>query len=370
MITPAFLRRLPFDSRLFGPPRRECACSGYPLTSELHTRALEPSPPYLAPTSRWFGHPVEGYLPAATEPITPLPQGVHHVLRGRALGPDGIPVAPGDYVLSDHLWRSRAGRIPFEHLHLSRRRRPYPSVKLKGRVALVSSNWSIGSYAHFCADALPRWPMLRASGLALSDFDHVLVYHPRSASTRHLLNRSEFSARVVEADPKVDYACDELVFASYPHLAPHFDQTWLRQVRDMLPARPPQRRVYLSRKGYPRHPANSPELENLLHSCGFETVAAQDHHHALEACRQASVVVGVEGSNLFNILFCPPGTRVITLLWPGCPFSYISTLCAALGHAEAIVPASPSGTKSAPFFNLSALTAALDWALQATPNKP
>jgi capsular polysaccharide biosynthesis protein len=246
-----------------------------------------------------------------------------------------------------------------------RRRRRYPSVRLTGRVALLGACWAGGSFAHFSSDALPRWKLIEEAGFHLRDFNHVLAYDPRTRSSEVLLATLKLAPKLIRAQALCDYTCDELVFTSHPHFTPRYTPDLLRFVRELLPARSGERRVYLSRSGYARHPSNAAALEALLARKGFETVPADDHLAALHACQEASIVLGVEGSNLYNTIFCRPGSRVILLLWQGCPFSYIAGIGAALGHHTSIVPATAGSSDAAPHFALEAVEAAVTEAIQA-----
>lgn len=362
MITAALLGKLPLDSRFFGPPRRHCFCVDYPHAARLRARRV--SAPEMLPSAppRWFGPVAEGYLPTEDGFPARHPLDVFSLERGRVLGPDAFVVAPGDYILEDFAWRQPGRPTALIPSGVMQRRRAYPSIRLKGRVAFIASNWSLGGFGHFCTDALPRWRMLLDAGFAATDFEHILVYHPKTTSSHALIAALGLGSRIVHAEHSVDYACEELVFTSFPHLVPRFTPRLLSYVRDLMPPRRPVRRIYLSREGYRHHPVNAAELEKLLGEFGFETIPSRDNLGAIEACRDAAIVIGVEGSNLFNALFCPPGTRIVNLLRENCPIPYLSGICAALGHSEGIVSPAPRNPSGRPFFDPTDVRAALDWA--------
>ena len=363
------LRLLPMDSRFFGPPRHETSCARYPRKELVLTTRVHPAEHLPAAAPIWFGPPLPEYIPPESACEIRHALEVFELASARVLGPDAHPVAPGDHLLTDSAWRQSFLPPNFSNRSIMRRRRPYPKVRLRGRVALIGSCWSGGSFAHFAADALPRWKLLLEAGHRAEEFDHMLIYHPRTSSSRVLIKALDLGPKVVDADLRKDYVCDELVFTSHPHLTPRYTPELVRFVQNLLSPRNPVRRIYLSRKGYSRHPANSDDLERLLAARGFEIIDGADHLGALHACREAAVVVGVEGSNLFNTLLCPAGTKIVILLWPECPFSYIASLGAALDHPSAIIAPSSGATSQEAAFPLEHVAGALDWALRPSPDE-
>jgi hypothetical protein len=82
------------------------------------------------------------------------------------------------------------------------------------------------------------------------------------------------------------------------------------------------RRIYVSRRDARRSRrwiANEPEVEALFESRGFEIVVMADCplDEQVRIFREASVVAGVSGAGLTNIVFSPPGTHVVVLLSEG-----------------------------------------------------
>lgn len=80
------------------------------------------------------------------------------------------------------------------------------------------------------------------------------------------------------------------------------------------PARP-RRRLYLTRRGDGHwRTVNEPAVEAELHRFGFETVApgTLSFKAQAELFAEAEVIVGT-GAGLFNMVFSPPGTKVLQL---------------------------------------------------------
>ena len=75
-----------------------------------------------------------------------------------------------------------------------------------------------------------------------------------------------------------------------------------------------RRRLYISRAGAQRRPvANEREIEAILGSWGFETVRLEELRVREQAklFASAEVVVGPHGAGFTNLVFCPPGAKIV-----------------------------------------------------------
>ena len=93
----------------------------------------------------------------------------------------------------------------------------------------------------------------------------------------------------------------------------------LRAARDRALARLPastaaQRRIFI-RRATTRGIANADEIEAFATQQGFEIHAMEDLTvtEQIELFRHASFVIGAHGAALANLIFCPPGAKVIEL---------------------------------------------------------
>jgi capsular polysaccharide biosynthesis protein len=125
--------------------------------------------------------------------------------------------------------------------------------------------------------------------------------------------------------PRVHFpaeACWELenLYVVTPRMKTNLDSRepylWFRNAamhRFGVPEGEPTRRLYLSRAhdGHWRT-TNEPEVEALLQEHGFETVtpARLSFREQIELFAQAEVIVGT-GAGLFNMVFSPPGTKIL-----------------------------------------------------------
>ena len=112
----------------------------------------------------------------------------------------------------------------------------------------------------------------------------------------------------------------ENLYVVTPRLKTQIDSSgpyrWFRNAvmdRYGLPEVKPARRLFLSRRNDNHWRAtNEPEVANLLARYGFDPVAPGEMslHEQAELFGQAEVIVGT-GAGLFNLVFSPPGTKVL-----------------------------------------------------------
>ena len=136
---------------------------------------------------------------------------------------------------------------------------------------------------------------------------------------------------------------EEVIWLDHAHI-PNLPGAHVRDFRGraLRGRAPPVRsdlRIYLDRRGG-RRIANPAALEGFLAEHGFVTCYAEDlgFDEQIELFRQAAWVIAPHGAGLGNLLFCPPGTRVIDIM-PDVHFQpYFSYLAGKLGLAYGVLP--------------------------------
>lgn len=110
----------------------------------------------------------------------------------------------------------------------------------------------------------------------------------------------------------------------------------------------PRRRLYLSRAGTNRRRVQNEEaVVAALAPLGFESVRPEtlSVREQVELFSQASSIVGSSGAAFTNMLFTPPGARVVVLqnqhLVAGGGDLYFDALAAACGHAATTIGCTP-----------------------------
>lgn len=125
----------------------------------------------------------------------------------------------------------------------------------------------------------------------------------------------------------------------------------------------PRRRLYLSRAGVRlRGLDNEHEVATALTARGFQIIRpeALPHHAQVELFGAAAMVVGTSGAGFANLLFCPPGTRVVETCPGDLQYPYFAGLALQLGQHYAAVDGSPAGRRERYRLDVAALALALD----------
>jgi capsular polysaccharide biosynthesis protein len=199
-----------------------------------------------------------------------------------------------------------------------------PSEIGDGAIALITNPAQRRSYGHWLIDALPRLFVLEQ--VAPDTSFTLLVSEKVSGAARRSLElyargRHELRflpARTVASVDSLRLPC----FVPYPHTGamPAVVVDWLRQVvagsTGSAPS-PSARRLYVTRSPeLDRKLLDEGEVIEALEARSFEVVRPErmtfDEQVALFA--GASVVVGVHGSGLTNMLFAPVPTRIVEIM--------------------------------------------------------
>jgi capsular polysaccharide biosynthesis protein len=121
----------------------------------------------------------------------------------------------------------------------------------------------------------------------------------------------------------------------------------LHDLRDALLRDPdPKRKIFMSRtKADWRRLVNEEECWDVLRTRGFERVFMEDldFDQQLALMRETAVLLSVHGSGMANMIFAPPGLRVIEIYDATFPNPQFYALAATLGHPYWIVESRPSG---------------------------
>jgi hypothetical protein len=164
--------------------------------------------------------------------------------------------------------------------------------------------------------------------------------HPRY---RAILDHTGLSPRIIEPGAKrFSIRADRLLVSSnitadMRHPAHHAAPWALNSLRARfrIPDTTPSRRLFISRTGSKsRRILNWPVIEPILISFGFAVLNVEDLtlDEQIAAFAEAAYVAGVHGAGLTNILFAPPGLRVLEILPPLVATHAYWRLSHGLGH--------------------------------------
>lgn len=109
----------------------------------------------------------------------------------------------------------------------------------------------------------------------------------------------------------------------------------------------PHRKVLISREGATRRRLlNEDAIWNILKSQGFERVRMEDLNFTAQVSlmRETAVLFAPHGAGLTNMLFCPPGAKVVELADLGFPNPNFYATAAAMGHSYWLLEAESRGT--------------------------
>jgi tetratricopeptide (TPR) repeat protein/capsular polysaccharide biosynthesis protein len=200
-----------------------------------------------------------------------------------------------------------------------------PLEEIEGSVAVLSG-LAGHVYYHWMIDILPRFELLRRSGIELQQIDWFLVNNVDRSFQQETLNLLGIPPnKILTSDRYSHIKAQELIVPSFPG---HLDwvspgtiqflrQTFLPQITLSQSSYP--NRIYISRdRARGRQVINEAEVIDLLTSWGFQTFYLEEmsviDQVALFAA--ANIIVAPHGSSLTNLVFCNAGTQVIELFSP------------------------------------------------------
>lgn len=191
-------------------------------------------------------------------------------------------------------------------------------VKPTTTVAVVHNQFSAINYFHWLIEALPRL-------LLIKDVDpncYLLAPAPVPeflAKTAALLGFS----KLLPIDRNQLVKASRVLLPEATHLHGHQDPLLMQQVRMQLikalgyPETTPHRRIYVSRsRQRMRKLVNEEALDSVLAHYSFEKVFFEElsFEEQVQTALEASIMMGVHGANLTNMLFMQPSTTVIELM--------------------------------------------------------
>lgn len=284
-----------------------------------------------------LSHAAVGVRVAGRQPLdAPVPLFVSVIPQGRAWA---VPqqswwqecrsiavLTPDGFLLTD-VSRDYPGQLPGCQGYDPKQHRVFsaslpPIEQIAGSIAVLSG-LSGHVYFHWMVDILPRFELLRQSGIDLAALDGFWVNSIQQPFQQETLQTLGIPLdKILQSDRHPHLQADRLVVPSFAgHLG--WLQPWaLRFLRQtFLPAAAgayPDR-IYITRsRARYRRVLNEAEVIDRLHEFGFVCVALEDWSVAAQVAlfAHAQVIVAPHGSGLTNIAFCQPETIVIELVAP------------------------------------------------------
>jgi hypothetical protein len=205
---------------------------------------------------------------------------------------------------------------------------PHQSATPSGSVALAIPRFTFAitdrkrrNFGHWLLDCLPQVVALAA----IEPHARILLPSPLRGFQRSTLSLLGVGPdRIVEWDERPMAAERLLVYESDGRAGGGRPLSALTEMRRLLtpsrvPAAKPWRKIYVSRRDASRKRrwvSNVRELDALFTRCGFEVVVMSECplDEQIRLFSEASIVAGVSGAGLSDIIFTPPGAHVLVLL--------------------------------------------------------
>ncbi|GAB2473700.1 hypothetical protein GCM10011375_25550 [Hymenobacter qilianensis] len=187
------------------------------------------------------------------------------------------------------------------------------------QAALVHDLWSVDNYYHWMADSLPRLLILRQL------YPNCLLITPEPTPEYVKITADIVGfKRLLPIKEKQIIKVPLLLLPEYAAPPGFQDASLMRQIRTEVveaigqqPSPVPTRRLYVSRaRQRNRRLANEVAILPLLEQYNFEIIYFEGMSFSEQVwlMQEASVIMGMHGANLTNILFMQPNTTVIELI--------------------------------------------------------
>jgi len=248
------------------------------------------------------GAEVPSYKTKTTEYVYLMPNIRIYSKHFFSLTEDNYLLAP----VSNHYGTKKKSHPAFSTLLLPK------CKKLKGRSIIVRG----GAYWHKIQDGLPALYLAELAGFDFSKIDHFII-QDKTIDKNSIYTRIGIPLeKQVRLHSQNDaYACEELLFSSwYDRKGNWYKDYLLKMIKPKTVADLNfPKRIYISRSRVnTRRVLNEEEVINFLENYGFECVHNEDLtiDEQIQLFQNATHIISGHGSQLTNIIFCKPGTKV------------------------------------------------------------
>jgi capsular polysaccharide biosynthesis protein/tetratricopeptide (TPR) repeat protein len=209
-----------------------------------------------------------------------------------------------------------------------------PVEHMDGTIAVLSGLTN-NMYFHWLFDIVPRFDLLRRSGIELEQIDFFLV-SSQMAFQREMLELLGIpQTKILETHKHLHIQAHQLVIPSYPSTPAWMTKRachWLQKLILSSPSSNPGTydRLYITREqASTRRIINESEVIAFLQPLGFqpvvlESLSVREQGRLLAS---ANVVISAHGGGLTNLTFCQPGTTVIEIFSPNFVYPCYWLIC-------------------------------------------
>lgn len=305
--------------------------------SALYSRAyiaIDSAGSFRPPPGKTVGTSQQNPLPNASYReafVVRLPQARVIGMAGHVLTREGTLLADASFEFPNTFYRDGAWRALQGNLE--------PVQPLSGITCIFTTPWAHHNYFHYLFELLPRCEMLRRSGIPPGTINHFIT-SPFQFNVfwdgLNVLGIPRERSRICSLGSV--FECESLIAPSTLRGTGHRRKwvcEWLNRM--FAPTNTPRSgtlRLYVGRDDAPRRRLiNQDEILQVLLPLGFQHVNWDGRSIQEQAAlfAQASVIVGLNGAALSNLVFSKPGTRVLVLHHPGRLSHYFYELCHTVG---------------------------------------
>ncbi len=247
-----------------------------------------------------------------------------------------------------------------------RLRRPW---RLRGAVVTLAAAAG-ANYYHWLFDSVPRFHLLRLSGMDLESVDFFLINESDRTFDLDSLQMLGIPAeRTFRCSKRQIIVAERLFVPPMPTPLPGQIAPWVCEflrASFLSKARPTARgaRLYLSRRSSPKRPlANEAQVELFFREHGFKSIQLEtlSFREQVETFAGVAFVAGPHGAGFANLVFAPPNTRIIELFHPKHQIKLYENLATGLGmRYQSVIGVAPNENRPAGSEKLGPYTVELD----------
>jgi Glycosyltransferase 61 len=309
-------RKSPFSSAWLGAPKGAVFAKAWAENHLARYQLLYPAQRLIPSLPKTISTHIHPFFRTAHQGAA-LPEiFVLTIPHGRVYSQDGLVITSDDYLLSESA--SQFGKNIEEHPIFKRFKLP-TVTDIDNSVAVLAALGG-NNYYHWMFEVLPRLALIEKADLQ-PDFYYVCQDSPVQKDTLAMAGIPK--DKIWPAHRKLHLQARELMVTAFPGASgnmPEWACSFLRE--RLLPHRASKSfplKLYISRaKAKLRRVQNEDEIWPILAAQGFQKIFMEDYPVAEQIGMFASAthIVAPHGAALTNLVFSPPGTRVIELFPP------------------------------------------------------
>jgi len=196
-------------------------------------------------------------------------------------------------------------------------------MKLNGNIAVTSTRWSGVNYYHWMFEELPRFYILKKSGIRINKFISNFRGYEFQKCSLEAINIKQDD--IISSSDSYGFQTETLVVPYSPYYDSGYVSTWvcdfLRKtfLNKFTLKENKYKRIYITR-GSARYRKihNEEALIEILKKYDFKILDMGNFNIYEQAniFNSAEVIIGIHGAALSNVVFCKPQTKLVEIFNP------------------------------------------------------